>query len=146
MMLVHDTRDATLDADGDFYPRDIVKEIVGDIARKRNLPDDWLNTGASAFFPLFKEPDWTDFMTVGNLQIVVADNRTMLAMKLRASRTGRDERDIADLLKLCGIRTLTEALDLYEEYFPEDKGPLRALAILERELAVESSEPETDLR
>ena len=42
----------------------------------------------------------------------------MLAMKLRASRPGRDEDDIANLLAICEVANSDDAGELYEEFYP----------------------------
>ncbi|HZM53616.1 MAG TPA: hypothetical protein VFC03_01165 [Acidimicrobiales bacterium] len=55
-------------------------------------------------------------------------------MKLRASRGRRDEVDIQFLLARCGITTVGAALAVYEEYFPEDELPDRALPMLRHAL------------
>ena len=130
MVLAHDSRDATFDVDGDFYARDAVIEVVAEVARRQGLPDDWLNAAANGFIPMFKSPDWQPLYRFGSLEILAADDRSMLAMKIRASRGQRDEPDIALLLELCGITSVEQGLALYEEYFPEDPPPKRATAIL----------------
>jgi hypothetical protein len=79
---------------------------------------------------MFKSPDWQPLYRFGSLEILAADDRSMLAMKIRASRGQRDEPDIALLLQLCGITSVEQALALYEEYFHEDPPPKRATAIL----------------
>lgn len=131
MVLAHDSRDATMDVDGDFYPRDTVMEAAREIARLRDLPDDWLNAAANGFIPVFKSPEWRPLYRFGSLEVLAADDRTMLAMKIRASRGRRDEPDIAVLLISCGVTTVEQAFALYEEYFPEDPAPPRARSILE---------------
>jgi hypothetical protein len=131
MVLAHDSRDATMDVDGDFYPRDTVMEAAREIARLRDLPDDWLNAAANGFIPVFKSPEWRPLYRFGSLEVLAADDRTMLAMKIRASRGRRDEPDIAVLLISCGVTTVEQAFALYEEYFPEDPAPPRARPILE---------------
>jgi hypothetical protein len=120
MVLAHDSRDATFDVDGDFYPRDSVVEVAADVARLQGLPDDWLNAAANGFIPVFKSPNWQPLYRFGSLEVLAADDRTMLAMKIRASRGRRDEPDIALLLQRCGITSVEQAVALYEEYFPED--------------------------
>jgi hypothetical protein len=130
MVLAHDSRDATFDVDGDFYPRDVVTEVAAEVARARDLPHDWLNAAANVFVPIFRSPDWRPLYSFGTLEIFVADNRAMLAMKIRASRGRRDEPDIALLLRLCGVGSVDQAFALYEEYFPEDPAPSRAREIL----------------
>jgi len=52
-------------------------------------------------------------------------------MKIRASRGRRDEPDLRVLLEKCAITSVAEALVIYDEYFPEDPLPQRALAMLE---------------
>jgi hypothetical protein len=131
MVLSYDARDATFDVDGDFSPRDIVTEVADEVARRQGLPSDWLNSAANGFIPAFKSPDWQPLLRFGTLEVLVADDRTMLAMKIRASRGKRDEPDIALLLERCGIASVEDALHLYEEYFPEDRAPKRAYTILE---------------
>lgn len=131
MVLAHDSRDATMDVDGDSYPRDTVMEAAREIARLRDLPDDWLNAAANGFIPVFKSPEWRPLYRFGSLEVLTADDRTMLAMKIRASRGRRDEPDIALLLTSCGVTTVEQAFALYEEYFPEDPAPPRARPILE---------------
>ena len=131
MVLAHDSRDATADVDGDFYPHDEVIEVARDVARDRGLPADWLNAAARGFIPVFKSPEWRPLFTFGTLDVLAADDRTLLAMKIRASRGRRDEPDIALLLERCEITTVDEAFDLYDEYFPEDPAPARARVIIE---------------
>ena len=130
MVLAHDSRDSTFDVDGDFYPRDIVIQIAQEIAIRRGLPTDWLNAAANGFIPVFKSPDWRPLYRFGSLEVLAADDRTMLAMKIRASRGSRDEPDIAVLLKACTISSVEQAMQLYVEYFPEDPAPERARLIL----------------
>ena len=45
----------------------------------------------------------------------------MLAMKMRAGRGSRDRLDINFLVKRCGITSVAEALQLYEEFFPKTR-------------------------
>jgi len=130
MVLAHDSRDSTFDVDGDFYPRDIVFQIAQEVAIRRGLPTDWLNAAANGFIPVFKSPDWRPLYRFGSLEVLAADDRTMLAMKIRASRGSRDEPDIAVLLKACTISSVEQAMQLYVEYFPEDPAPERARLIL----------------
>ena len=130
MVLAHDSRDSTFDVDGDFYPRDIVFQIAQEVAIRRGLPTDWLNAAANGFIPVFKSPDWRPLYRFGSLEVLATDDRTMLAMKIRASRGSRDEPDIAVLLKACTISSVEQAMQLYVEYFPEDPAPERARLIL----------------
>lgn len=135
MVLAHGTRDATDDVDGDFYPREEVQKVAEEVARRRGLAGDWLNSAALGFIPIMRSPEWRPVMKFGSLEVAIADDRSMLAMKIRASRGRRDEPDLKVLLEICGVKSLTAALELYDEYFPEDPLPKRAQLMLEHELA-----------
>src|SRR6202789_270597 len=120
MVLAFDARFSTGDIDGAIHPTDDVLAVAAEIGERRGLGAEWLNSSAPQFIPVFKEPDWQPIFKSGNVEIVAADERSMLAMKMRAGRGARDRPDIEFLVKRCGVTTVAEALDLYEEYFPED--------------------------
>jgi hypothetical protein len=135
MVLAFDARFTTGDIDGSIYPTDDVLAVATDIGERRGLGAEWLNTSASQFIPVFKEPNWKPILKSGNVEIVAADERSMLAMKMRAGRGSRDRRDINFLFKRCGITSIAEALELYEEFFPEDPLPDRTLPLLDEAIA-----------
>jgi hypothetical protein len=108
--------------------------VAREIAERRGLQPDWLHDSVKVYFPTFKEPDWRPVFKVGTVEVVVADERTLLAMKMRASRGRRDEVDIEFLLQACRVSTVDEALAVYEEYFPEDELPERAVPMLQHAL------------
>ena len=106
------------------------------------LGAEWLNNSAQQFIPIFKEPNWQPILKSGNVEIVSADERSMLAMKMRAGRGSRDRLDINFLVKRCGITSVAEALELYEEFFPEDPLPDRTLPLLDEAVAALDPQPE----
>lgn len=61
----------------------------------------------------------------------VASPRALLAMKLNASRPGRDVQDIANLLAICDIHEPNAAEELLNDFFPGDGLPEKALRLLE---------------
>ena len=130
MVLAYESRFSTDDVDGSGYPTDAVIAAAAEIAERRRLPSDWLHDSVKVYFPTFKEPDWRPVFKIGIVEVVVADERTLLAMKMRASRGRRDEADIRFLLEKCGCESVDDALALYEEYFPEDELPERAVPML----------------
>jgi hypothetical protein len=134
MVLAYESRFSTDDVDGSGYPTDAVLVVAEEIAEHRGLPPDWLHDSVKVYFPTFKEPDWRPVFKVGTVEVVVADERTLLAMKMRASRGRRDEVDMRFLLDKCGIASVDKALALYEEYFPEDELPDRAVPMLRHAL------------
>ena len=124
-------RAATRDVDGAFGSS--AKEVASaarKVARARGYPDDWLNDAARVFLPIHGDPEFRPVIRVGHVEIAVAPPDLLLAMKLRAARGRRDLDDIEDLLHVCGIATADDALHLFEEYFPDDVLPDRALEAL----------------
>ena len=95
----------------------------------------WLNNSAEQFIPVCKEPSWQPILKSGNVEIVAADERSMLAMKMRAGRGSRDRLDINFLVERCGITGVAEVLGLFEEFFPEDPLPDRTLPVLDEATA-----------
>jgi len=55
---------------------------------------------AKTFVPVFKEPGWRPVFKAGGVEVVAADERSMLAMKMRVGRGRPDELDIQFLLNL----------------------------------------------
>lgn len=128
MVLDFGIREMTDDIDAGVYPSEKVLEIAARIGQRRGVNPQWLNDATKISVPVFKQPDWRPVMRLGTLEVFAADARSMLAMKMRASRGRRDEADLVFLLDECGIRTEEEAVSLYDEYFPEDPMPDRALS------------------
>jgi hypothetical protein len=139
MSLAFSSRYATADDDVDASPIDDVMSVAREVAHRRGIPEDWLNLSAKQFVPAFKSPEWRPVSRVGNVEIVAADERAMLAMKFRASRPSRDFEDIKFLLDLCGISCESDAVSLYKEYFPDDPLPKRAMPLLRAALSRQNS-------
>lgn len=139
MVLAFQTRESSDDLDAAVVPNEAVLRVARAVGRRRGLQPDWLSEAAAIFIPIAKEPDWQPTGTYGTLEVLRADEATMLAMKLRASRGLRDRGDIELLVQRCGLTTKDEVLALYEEYFPEDPLPARAGPLIRAALA--KSEP-----
>jgi hypothetical protein len=93
------------------------------VANRHGWDAHWLNfevTNADAIPTLGRAVEWETIYDKDGIVIHVASKEAMLAMKLRANRPGRDTRDIRLLLALCDLRTLEEAEELYEEFYPGD--------------------------
>jgi hypothetical protein len=139
MVLAFNARFSAGDIDGSMYPTDDVLGVAAEIGERRGLGAEWLNNSAQQFIPVFKDPDWRPILKSRNVEIVAADERSMLAMKMRAGRGSQDRQDINFLVKRCGVTSAAEALHLYHEYFPEDPLPDRTLPLLEE--AIEAIGP-----
>jgi len=93
------------------------------VADRHNWDADWVNfrvTEADAIPTLGREVEWEVIHDSDGIVIEVASKEAMLAMKLRASRPGRDTDDIRKLVALCQIDTLETAENLYESFYPGD--------------------------
>lgn len=134
MALVHYERAATGDIDASYFPPDEVAAAAGEVATRRGLATDWLNSAATAFLP--PVPDDYEAPVIierGGVTVTAGSAPLLLAMKLRASRPGRDGDDIAVLVRACGVCTVAEAQQVMDEiYLGEQEIPPRGHALLER--------------
>jgi len=110
---------------------DAVQLTVGDeaavlaaaerVAEPRNWQRDWFNFKASPLVPWWgREIVWQMIHVDDLVTIEVASVESLLAMKLKAGRPGRDTDDIRQLLAICGIDSVEAADQLFEEFFPGD--------------------------
>jgi hypothetical protein len=142
LALRHFERSSTADLDAlHVQPGDdaAVAEAADRVGFRRGWEGGWLNFAVTATGgePLFgRSPSWETIHDDGLIVIQVAGAETLLAMKLRANRPGRDTDDIRQLLALCDITTLEEADALFGDYYPGDSLSERAwrmvTAILEQ--------------
>jgi len=132
MSLQYDARDATRDIDARYYPKEAVADAALQVARECGLPADWLNDEAAMFIsPVIDDENPTLIMSKGAVTIHVASAKVLLAMKIRASRPGRDVPDIKFLCKFLELKSVAQAIKVFESYYPEDPLPNRALPILQ---------------
>lgn len=106
------------------------------VADRRGWQLDWLNFKASQLAPWWgREIRWEPIHHDDLVTIEVAPADALLAMKLKASRPGRDTDDIRQLLAICGIDSVEAADALFTEFFPGDSLTDRAWRMVERILA-----------
>jgi predicted nucleotidyltransferase len=116
MTLVLESREATRDVDAYLAPEHAaaIREATRIVAKRHDLPDDWLNDAVKGFFAT--TPDVVDWAEYPGLRVQAVTADYMLAMKALAGRP----QDVDDL------RVLTRHLGL--------TGPGPALAIVERHI------------
>jgi hypothetical protein len=114
---------------------DLLGEAVRRVAERHGLPDNWLNEEARKYVPVWgRMIDWETVYDRDGVVVQIAPVDALLAMKLRANRPGRDEKDIARLVAIGGISGVREAEELFESFYPGDALTDRALRMLERAL------------
>jgi hypothetical protein len=132
MCLIHQARTSTRDVDGWFSEPQIVREAARRVAEEMSLPGDWLNDAAKAFIP--QGAGFDAWRSLSHLDISVADDRTLLAMKCAAARTAEDADDIRFLAERLGLRSAAEALEIVLAYYPPEQLPVRTRLLLEEML------------
>lgn len=133
LRLAHFDRDTTADIDAQIEPMDRLEPIIESIARDRGWRNDWLNNKAVMFIPTWGQAvKWEPILDDANVSIAIAPLDALLAMKLNAARPGRDTDDIAKLLVLNDIDSVTSAEALFESFYPGDALPERTVNLLER--------------
>jgi hypothetical protein len=129
MCLALDARPATKDVDAWFTEPQAVRAAALIVAKAMGLPEDWLNDAAKAFIP--QNAGFERWRALANLDVLVADERTLLAMKCAAARTSEDAGDIAFLAKRLKLATSAEILAVILSYFPAERLPVRTRLLLE---------------
>ena len=135
MALVHYERAATGDVDASFFPPDDVRIGAAAVGERLGLASDWLNNAATQFLPPIPDGDEQVVIDRDGVTVAVGSARLLLAMKLRASRPGRDGDDIAVLVRACNVRSIADAEAVMDEiYLGEHEVPPRGRVLLERAL------------
>jgi hypothetical protein len=129
LCLVHEVRSSTKDVDGWFTEPSAVRAAARSVARELGLPEDWLNDAAKAFIP--KGAGFDRWRSFSHLDVSVADDRTLLAMKCAAARTVEDSEDIKFLAKRLGLQSESEVLSVVLGYYPAERLPVRTRLLLE---------------
>jgi hypothetical protein len=132
----HAEREATVDIDAVvLIPQHTIDSIARTIALERGWPENWINLEARGLYPAYAgRPLWTMHteLSDGVLTVELATPEALLAMKLNASRRGRDDDDIRALMTECGITTIADADQHFAEYFRGESLPDKAVLLLRR--------------
>ena len=124
MLMIFHARTATDDIDAGVYPKEQILAVAREIGERRGLGMKWLNDDAKIFISPIRPPHWKLNQKMGTIEVYTADPRSLLAMKLRASRGQRDQVDLTVLLHECGIETVKEAAALFENITQTTRFPV----------------------
>ena len=131
MCMAYDARASTEDVDALFRPSTEVRQAAARVAARAGLNYDWLNDGVKGF--MSAQGDFTPFLEMDYLRVMVAQPAYLLAMKCLAMRIGaefHDEDDIRYLLRHLDVRTYEHATSLISKYYPLERFPQKALYAL----------------
>jgi len=116
MCLVFDARPSTKDINAIFEPPSIIRKLAIKIAKKNNLPEDWLNDGVKGFVVEHSSKVLFDFEY---LKVYYPDPEYLLAMKALSARIDSSDRDdIIFLIKTLNITNANKVFDIIEKYYP----------------------------
>lgn len=131
MCLAYAARPSTQDVDGLFRPARQVREAAARVAVHAGVSPGWLNDGVKGF--LSDRGEFSLFIELDHLRVMVALPEYLLAMKCLALRIGaesHDEDDIRYLLRHLGIGSYEQAVAVITRYYPLDRFPQKTLYAL----------------
>jgi hypothetical protein len=131
MCLAYAARASTQDVDGLFRPARQVREAAARVAAKAGIKPDWLNDGVKGF--LSERGEFSPFLELDHLRVMVALPEYLLAMKcmaLRIAPESHDEDDIRYLLRHLDIGSYEQAIAVIARYYPLERFPRKTLYAL----------------
>ena len=132
MCLAHAARQSTEDVDAYFRPAREVREAALRVAARSGAPPDWLNDAVKGY--LSERGDYSPWLELSHLRVMVAQPEYLLAMKCLAFRIGaefHDEDDIRYLLRHLGIVEFSGAKEVITRYYPLERFPQKTLYALD---------------
>lgn len=142
MCLAYGARASTQDVDALFRPAGLVRAAAARVAAQANLDPHWLNDAVKAY--LSEHADFSLFLELDHLRVMVAQPEYLLAMKCLAMRLGaefHDEADVRYLLRHLDIDSYERALAVITRYYPAERFPQKTLYALEEILAMPGERP-----
>ena len=123
-LLAYESRFSTHDVDAIIKPAKEGWRLVGKVAEKHGLPDDWMNSDVFQFLsPLAPRKEALRKLDTkyDNLRVSTPNASYLLAMKAIACRPGHssDEVDLKFLIQKMGIRSTDEIQEHIDRFYPD---------------------------
>ncbi len=131
MCLAYAARPSTQDVDGLFRPAHQVREAAARVTVQAGVSPHWLNNCVKGF--LSDRGEFTPFLELDHLRVMVAQPEYLLAMKCLAFRIGtesHDEDDIRYLLRHLAIDSYDQAVAVIGRFYPLERFPQKTLYAL----------------
>jgi hypothetical protein len=131
MCLAYAARPSTQDVDALFRPAREVREAAARVGLQAGLAPDWLNDGVKGF--LSEHGEFSLFLELDHLRVMVAQAAYLLAMKclaLRIAAESHDEDDIRYLLRHLDIGSYEQAVAVIARFYPLERFPQKTLYAL----------------
>ncbi len=136
MMIAFQARQSTKDVDAVFAPAAEIRRAAALVARELGLEEDWLNDAGKGFLSPAGQFTTAPLPVLPNLRVLVPTAPYMLGMKVAAARAGGggrvgDKRDIEFLIRLLGLRTPEETIEVVRQYYADAALLPRCLYLVE---------------
>ncbi len=130
MCLVFQARKATRDVDAIFYPTKQLREAAKVVAARYDLPSDWLNDAAKAYFHV--DPPREEVLSLSHLRVWAPRADYMLAMKCISARfDSHDRDDVLFLIRYLKLDKPEAVFKIIERYYPSRLIPAKAKFLVE---------------
>lgn len=134
MCLVFQSRQATQDVDAIFEPTKELREAAKRVALRHDLPPDWLNDAAKAYF--HADLPREDVLNLSHLRVWAPRADYMLAMKCISARfDSHDRDDVLFLIRYLGLKRPEAVFKIIEKYYPRRLVPAKTRFLVEELLA-----------
>ncbi len=103
---------------------------IDKVGKKNGIHHDWMNDAVKGWLSANNEV--TVLFKLSNLTVHVPTPEYLFAMKAIAARIdGSDRKDVLFLMNTLGIKSLSMALDIIENYYPRRMVPAKTQFFLE---------------
>jgi len=138
MCLVFKARASTKDVDAIFAPPRVLREAAIAVARRLDVPEDWLNDAAKGFF--LSEPPKQAVMELSNLRVWAPAADYMLAMKCVSARFDTHDRDdVIFLIRHLDLKAPADVFDIVSRYYPKSRVPTKTRFLVEEIFGIDDA-------